>query len=93
MAFCHRPMEVKDLREAVKATAAHPILAARYGCRLADLERVWFGLMRLDATQCAIFEEARGANLQIVGVGFATFVSDEFVREMKTPHSIGSHGR
>jgi DNA-binding CsgD family transcriptional regulator len=76
-------MQVKDVREAARTTAAHRILAARYGPRLADLERVWFGLLRLDATRCAIFEETHGADLRIVGVGFATFVSDDFVREMK----------
>ena len=85
MGFCHRPMRAKDVREAVKATAAHPFLAARYGSRLADLERVWLGLLRLDASVCFILEETRGANLRIAGVGIATFVLDEFVRELKTP--------
>ncbi|HXJ97116.1 MAG TPA: hypothetical protein VMT20_30120 [Terriglobia bacterium] len=85
MAFSHRPMLAQDVRNAVKAAGAHPILAARYGCRLADLESVWLALLHLDATQCGIFEEERGATRRIAGVGFATFVSDEFVRDMKTP--------
>src|SRR6516164_9723403 len=85
MAFCHRPMQVKDVREAARTTAAHPILAARYGPRLAGLERVWMGLLRLDATVCSVFEERRRAGVLMMGAGFATFVSEGFVREMKSP--------
>jgi hypothetical protein len=81
-----RPM---DVRECVAVIAAHPIAGSRYGSSLGDLGKAWLRLLSSNGFCSAMmFEEvaddAGRARPRIVGVGVTVFVSDSFVRELKT---------
>ena len=82
-------MRPKDVRECVAVVAAHPIAGPRYGNSLEDLRKAWLRLLSSNGFCSAMmFEEiadgAASARPRIVGVGVTVFVSDSFVRELKT---------
>lgn len=85
MALRYRPMRPKDVRECVEIVAAHSIVAPRYGRAIADLGTVWLRLLGREAFRPIVFEELRGSDVAVVGVGVSTFVSDDFLRMLKTP--------
>lgn len=78
----------KDIRRCVEIVAEHPILGPRYASAIADLPEVLLSLLGRDACLCAVFEQFDGHSARLLGSGIATFVSDEFVREVKTPPSF-----
>lgn len=80
-----RPMLPKDTRECAEIIASHPVIGPRYGAAIADLRPAWLRLLGREATRTAVYEEAEADRVRIVGLGFGVFVSDEFMREMKTP--------
>jgi hypothetical protein len=86
MGLKHRPMRPKDVAECAEIIALHPVLGPRYGGRAKpDLLRAWLQLLGSEAMKAAVFEEPEGARLAIRGFGISVFVTDNFVRELKTP--------
>jgi hypothetical protein len=81
----YRQMLPKDVRECVDVIAAHPIVGPRYGSAITDLRTAWLNLLGRDAFTPVVFEEIRGSDVRILGVGVTVFVSDDFTREIKTP--------
>ena len=80
-----RPMQPADVDQCVAIVAAHPVIGPRYGADIENLGRVWRHLLGSAAVICAVFERLDRKGATIVGVGFAVFVRDEFIREIKTP--------
>lgn len=77
-------MRRRDIRECVEFYAQHPILGPRYGRTLDQLGAAWSQLMNRHAVTVIVFEEIHGGKARKIGVGARAFVSDEFVKEMKT---------
>lgn len=83
----YRPMEAPDISACVEIIARHPILAPRYGKTIRDLAAAWLKLVGADGFIAAVFEDASESQSTILGAGIAVFVTDYFVRELKTaPH-------
>jgi DNA-binding CsgD family transcriptional regulator len=78
-------MRPKDVRQCVEIVATNPVVAPRYGCAIADLGTVWLRLLGREAFRAIVFEELGGSGVTVVGVGVSTFVSDDFLRVLKTP--------
>jgi hypothetical protein len=85
MVLRHRPMLSKDVRECAEIVAAHPIIGPRYGPAIQDLRSAWLRLLQWDAKRSSVLEKADGYRKRICFVGVSVFVTDDFVREMKTP--------
>lgn len=86
MSIRYRPMRPQDVRECVEIVAAHPIAGPRYGNAIANLDLAWRRLLERDGFCAAtVFEESGAGALQLLGVGVSVFVSDSFLRELKTP--------
>jgi DNA-binding CsgD family transcriptional regulator len=85
MALRHRPMRAADVRECVEIVAAHPLLGPQYGSVIKDLPSVWLGLLRRESFRAVVFEDTKDSQVRTVGVGTSVFVSDDFVRALKTP--------
>jgi hypothetical protein len=81
----HRQMRPKDVLQCVDIVAAHPILSSRYGSAIADLRPAWLRLLGREAFRAVVFEEISGPHIRILGTGITVFVSDEFMRDAKTP--------
>lgn len=88
MPLRYRQMEGKDVRGCVEIVAANPILKARYGPAISELESTWLRLLGSAAFTAVVFEEFGTGGHRLVGAGISAFVSDAFVREMKTPPLI-----
>ena len=62
------------------------LVSARYGSAIADLRPAW---LRVVAGQAfcgtTVIEEVEGSRVRMLGIGATVFVSDDFVRELKTP--------
>jgi hypothetical protein len=79
-------MRPKDVRECVEIVAAHPVVGPRYGSAIADLRPVWLHVLAARAfCGTAVFEEVIGSRVRMLGVGATLFVSDHFIRDLKTP--------
>ena len=65
MALRPRPMHQRDVHTCVELVAAHPVLGARYGRHIADLEPAWLWLMGCEAKKAVVIEEVDAANLEI----------------------------
>jgi DNA-binding CsgD family transcriptional regulator len=85
MAIRYRPMEPRDVRACAAVIARHPVVASRYGEAIQYLAPAWLKLIGSDGFVAAVFEEQQGSKTTVLGAGVATFVTDEFVRELKTP--------
>jgi DNA-binding CsgD family transcriptional regulator len=87
MSLRHRPMRPKDVRECVEFVAAHLFVGPRYGNAISDLRPAWIRLLSGNGFSSAIVfeEELDGVAPRILGVGVTVFVSDNFLRELKTP--------
>lgn len=85
MALRYRTMHAEDVARCVEIVAHNPLVAPRYGDAIADLEGVWRSLLGRLAFTAVVFEESMGDSLRLMGVGVSAFVSDEFVRDLKTP--------
>jgi DNA-binding CsgD family transcriptional regulator len=95
MSIRHRPMRPKDVRECVEIVAAHPIVAPRYGDSLADLRpallRVFSSSGFCSAVVFEEIDESAGrspSRPRLLGIGVSVFVSDDFLRELKTRPSF-----
>jgi hypothetical protein len=81
----YRPMEPKDVRECADIVASHPVIGPRYGNQIGDLSKAWLRLLACEAQRTNVFLAADGPRAPICFVGVSMFVTDDFVREMKTP--------
>jgi DNA-binding CsgD family transcriptional regulator len=89
MSIRYRPMRPSDVHECVEIVATHPILGPRYGGTIADLGAAWLRLLYSDGFgTSAVFEDADGATANKLAVGVSVFVTDDFMRELKTPPSF-----
>jgi len=80
-----RPMRPADVDRCVEIVAAHPVIGPRYGDDIENLGRAWRHLLGSAAINNAVFERVDRKRATIVGIGFAVFVRDEFMREIKAP--------
>lgn len=85
MSMRYRQMQPKDIAKCVGIIAANPILGARYGDAISELEATWLRLLGSESFTAVVFEEFGAGSCRLVGAGIGAFVSDAFVREMKTP--------
>lgn len=84
MALRFRPMRPKDVQECVEIVASHLLLGPQYGGDINELRSVWLSLLGREAFRAVVFEDAKDSRVQIVGAGVSTFVSDDFLSELKT---------
>ena len=86
MGLRHRAMREKDVAECVEILVAHPVIGPRYrGRAKSDLYQAWLRLLGSEAMKAVIFEESNGSRLTVGGFGISVVVTDDFVRELKTP--------
>jgi len=86
MSVRHRPMLPSDVRQCADIVAAHPNVGPRYGSAIAHLRTAWLRLVADDGfCSAVVFEEGDGAQAKMLGVGATVFVSDDFLRKLKTP--------
>jgi hypothetical protein len=85
MSIRHRPMRPEHVGECVEIVAADPLQGPRYGSDIFRLCQVWTRLLSCEAFRAVVFEEVSGTNIRVFGCGISTFVSDDFLRELKTP--------
>jgi hypothetical protein len=74
-----------DVRKCADIVAMHPIVGRRYGIGIKDLTPAWLHLLGRDAFLPFVFEELHGSDVRLVGAPVTAFVSDDFMREAKTP--------
>jgi hypothetical protein len=80
-----RPMQPTDVDQCVAIVAAHPVIGPRYGTEIENLGPAWRHLLGSAAVNNAVFERLDRKRGTIVGVGYAVFVRDKFIHEIKTP--------
>jgi len=85
MILRRRPMTTRDIPEITEIIASHPVLGPRYGTGIVDLQRAWQRVLGCDALGTAIIQAGDGPRAPICYFGVSVFVSDDFVREIKTP--------
>jgi len=78
-------MRLNDVQQCAEIVAAHPVIGLRYGSAILELRRVWLKVLGHEAFRAIVFEDAGESQSQRVGVGVSVFVSDDFLRELKTP--------
>lgn len=79
-----RPMRAEDVPNCVEIIAAHPVIGPRYGRAIDQLGAAWRQLLCSEAKTATVFEKVTGSARRAVFVGVSVFVSDQFVRELKT---------
>ncbi|HZQ19280.1 MAG TPA: hypothetical protein VFA90_11190 [Terriglobales bacterium] len=84
MALRYRQMQPKDVATCVQIVASNPVLGPRYGVTISKLEPTWLHLLRSEAFTAVVFEESGPSSGRLIGAGISVFLSDAFVREMKT---------
>jgi DNA-binding CsgD family transcriptional regulator len=80
-----RLMRPKDVCPCAEIIAQHPTIASRYGSTLADLAPVWLGLLGREAFRAYVYEDLQDCPPRLVGIGCSVVISDDFLREAKTP--------
>jgi hypothetical protein len=80
----YRRMQLKDVVKFVEHLAAHPVLGPRYGSLIEDLPSALNRALGRDSMAAVVFEEFQGSTIRFIGAGIAVFVSDNFLREVKT---------
>ena len=86
MSLRYRPMQKKDVSECVEIIAAHPVMGPRYRGRVnTHLYHAWLRLLGSEAMKAAVFEESKGSHFTMVSFGISVIVTDDFMRELKTP--------
>src|ERR1700680_633685 len=76
----------KDVAECIGIIAEHPVIGARYrGRAKTDLYQAWLRLLGSEGMKAAVFEESEGSQVAFRGFGISVVVTDDFVRELKTP--------
>jgi len=77
-------MRPKDVNHCVALLASHPEEQRRYGKLLEQLPSAWLKLLRAGSLNTAIVEDMDNRIPQIVALGVSVFVSDDFLRRLKT---------
>jgi hypothetical protein len=77
-------MTPKDVPECVDIIASHPVIGPRYGSEIQQLQSVWLRLLRSEGFLARVFEKVEDSRTTICFVGVSAFVTDDFVRELKT---------
>jgi hypothetical protein len=86
MSVRYRPMRLKDVPQCANLVAGHAISGPRYGNAIPDLAPAWRRLLCCNGfCSTAVFEEVGGAAPRILGIGISVFITDRFLRELKTP--------
>ncbi|HXX45373.1 MAG TPA: hypothetical protein VEJ38_11635 [Candidatus Acidoferrales bacterium] len=78
-------MQPKDVPECAEIVASHPVIGARYGPAIRHLQLAWLRLLECEAYNATVFEKLGVSQGRICAVGVSLIVTDEFVRELKTP--------
>jgi hypothetical protein len=77
-------MQLRDVQKCAEIIAAHPVIGARYGRAIQYLRPAWSRLLDCGAKTATLFEDGEGSRATICSVGVSVFVSDDFIRELKT---------
>lgn len=85
MGLSYRPMRDGDIAACVDLIKSDPILGPRYGPAIQLLPAVWSRLLGQESFRAFVFERSDSGRKRIIQVGIAVFVSDDFVRHLKTP--------
>lgn len=85
MTLRYRQMRPNDVGRCVDILAAHPVNRPRYGSAISELGKTWLRLLGSEAFTAVVFEELHGDKFDFLGAGVSVFVSDAFLREIKTP--------
>jgi hypothetical protein len=80
-------MEPKDVRQCVERIATHPVLKARYGKLIEQLPSVVRFALATPITWFVV-EELLGSSTRFLGTTSGGFVTDDFLRELKTTPSF-----
>jgi len=78
-------MLARDVRGCVDVIAAHPIVGRRYAETISQLSDAWLHCLGSNAFHGRTFEDISGSHVRLLGAGVRAFVSDAFMREVKTP--------
>jgi hypothetical protein len=78
-------MRAGDVAECARIIAEHPVIGPRYGKAIRDLAPAWLRLLKCEAQVAAVMEEINGFRATICFVGVSVFVTDAYLRELKTP--------
>jgi hypothetical protein len=81
-------MQPRDVSRCVEILASHPILGPRYGTSIEYLPTAIERVLGCDAAVTIVFEELQKSNTRFVGAGMAVFVSDDFLRAVKSAPSF-----
>lgn len=81
----YRPMQPGDVHEAAEIIAQHPIIGPRYGSAIADLPKTWLQILSSEAASTFVLQAEDGNDAPICGMNVTVIVTDDFVREIKTP--------
>ena len=84
MPLRYREMQSTDVSRCVEIVAENPILKPRYGPAISELEECWLRLLGTLAFTAVVFEEMGSGSWHLIGAGISAFLSDAFIREMKT---------
>jgi len=84
MAVRWRQMRARDIAECVDIIARHPVLRARYGNAIQHLRPAWLRLLECEARCTVVCEHKEGSQTVICAAGVSLFVTDDFVREVKS---------
>src|SRR5580704_7954862 len=87
MSIRHRPLAPQDVRGCVEMIAAHPFVSQRYGAAISHLSPAWQCLLSSNGfcSTSVIEEDVEGGRPRLLGLGVSVVVSDDFLRELKTP--------
>ena len=88
MSIRWRPMRPKDVEQCVSFTAANPALLHRYGNAIRQLAQVWLDLLGRHCFGAVITDEVINSSSRLLAVSAAAFVTESFVKELKTPPSF-----
>jgi hypothetical protein len=83
MNFQHRQMKPMDVRKCVDIIDSHPVIGPRYGSGIEQLQSAWLRLLPWEGLLARVFERVENSRTTICFVGVSTFVTDDFVRELK----------
>jgi hypothetical protein len=90
MRLSYRAMQIGDIQTCVDLIAAHPVQRWRYGPAIGHLRLVWSRLLGQESFRTAVFEisDSDSGPKKAVAVGVSAFVTEGFVRRLKTLPSI-----
>jgi len=78
-------MRPKDVAVCVEIVARHPFIGPRYADILPALPATWLSLLGREAFRPSVYEDFSDSPARLLGVGCSAIISDDFLREAKTP--------